>query len=167
MPRVFASVPVHEYRHRWKDRDNYERVETVPDGMTWRPFFGPGDARFTVLCTIGDFYRLIRDRDTGAVVYFKMKDTGPEISPKEKIDAEPPKPKQVRFRKGTRCWFVVDTGHWFLCDVEDRLPQRIVLRPVTGWDVDRQVEWQLVAPLELSSVSHAFKRLRPLAARYR
>jgi hypothetical protein len=117
---------------------------------------------------LGNFYKLVRSRETGEVQYFKLKDTGPEISPAEKIDAEPTKKGQVRYRVGSHCWFVLD-GRWFCCEVVSRPPNRIVLRPVTGWDADRQAPWPHDGALEISDKpsNSLFQLLRPLKARVR
>jgi hypothetical protein len=166
MPRVFGHVPTNEYRPRWADMDKYERVEDVPPDLKWRPLQGPGDARFTALCTIGDFYRLIRDRETGAVAYYKRTlDDVPAKSPAEQIDAEPVPLKQQRYRKGVECWFI-DTGdRWYLVKVADRTPNRITIASVTGFDSDRKCPWPYGELLEFPAMANnpLFMRLRKLS----
>lgn len=168
MPRTFADVPVSQYRARWKDLDKYERVDTVPDDLKWRPVTSPGDARFTVLCTIGDYYRLVRDRDTGAVVYYKRKDAGRAMSPKAQIDSEPKK-RDVRYRVGAHCWFVDSDARWYAVTVVAREPNRMTIRPVTGWDAERIKAWSYGNDLEFPAKSNnpLYQRLRPLKARAR
>lgn len=171
MPRTFASVPTHVYRERSVHRDEYRSVTEaeVPQGIKWNPPKGgaPADHRFTVLYSFGKFYKLVRDRQTGEVVYFQRKDMPAGATPKEKIDAEPPKPKQVRYREGTNAWWV-DNGRWFLIKVVKRTqnPDTIIISSVTGWDADKQKEWPLGLELEFPANGQLFKRLRPLKARY-
>jgi len=168
-PRAFDDVPSYEYLPRWKDLDSFERVEDVPPDMKWSPMQGKPDARFTVLRTMGDFYRLIRDRNTGAVAYYKRKTDEPAKSPAESIDAEPAPKKQQRFPKGAQAWFV-DAGRWFLVEVVERTerPNRITVRSVTGWDADRHRAWSYGELLEFPALPNnpLFSRLKKLAARY-
>lgn len=87
-------------------------------------------------------------------------------TPKELIDAEPARPKQQRFRVGAQCWYVSDTGRWFLCVVESRRRGHLTLRCDTGWDDKHEAEWPFGAgPVEISSTSQAFKRVRKLKDR--
>lgn len=164
MPRTLPNVSSNTYRARWKDLDQYDRVDTVPDDLKWRPVQGSGPRRYTVLCTIGDFYRLVRDRDTGEVAYFKRKDADQPKSPAEKIDEEP-KAKQVRYRVGAHCWYV-DNGKWFLMSVVERDGAKMTLKSVTGWDADRTKEWPVDVLFHLKAGGTLFRRLRPLKARY-
>ena len=86
-------------------------------------------------------------------------------TPKEILDAEPARPKQQRFRVGAQCWFVHDT-RWFLCVVESRRRGHLTLRCDTGWDDKHEAEWPFGAgPVEISSTSQAFKRVRKLHER--
>lgn len=167
MGKTFKHVYSNVYRARWKDAASFVAVDSVPDGLVWAPYKGP-DTNFTVLRSIGDYYRLVRDRNTGAVVYFKRKHDDDKISPAETIDAEPQPPKQVRYRVGTQCWFVIDT-RWYLVEVVERQahPERITLRPVTGWDAERQTEWVFGELLQFGVTQNfrLFQHLRPLKAR--
>ena len=176
MPRVFADVARREYRPRWKDYDAFERVDTVPDGMKWMPTQGApqASANFTVLRTIGDYYRLIRNRATGEVAYFKRKVADAPATPAAKIDAEPEREKQVRYRKGTFCWFVDTDGRWYCCEVVDRqapntgdAAKRITIRSTTGFDAERVKAWPYGDLLEFPAKENnpLFLRLRPLKAR--
>lgn len=82
-------------------------------------------------------------------------------TPKELLDAEPTRLKQQRFRVGTQCWFVHDT-RWFLCIVESRRRGHLTLRCDTGWDDKHEAPWPWEGPVEISSTSQAFKRVRKL-----
>lgn len=156
-------------------KEDYEPVASVPEGLTWKP--GPGVTTNVMLYSIGNIYKLVRDRVTGAVQYFKLKDTGPEKSPNEKIDAEPAREAQVRYRVGTMCWFIDEGSHWFLCEVVERTgkdratfgePQRITIKSVNGRDADKQVEWPYgLLEFPAKENNPIFARLRPLKARYR
>ncbi len=169
----------------------YEPVEAIPEGVVWKQHVGrPSQTHRTLLSTPGGAYKLVRSLETGEVKYFKLKDSGPVKSPaeiaasKEKIDAEPAPPKQVRYRVGALCWLIEPSSVaplWYLCNVvarigEDRAtfgePKRIILRPVTGWDAERKVQWphgvsEEGQPEELSLVANPrnMQRLRPLKAR--
>ena len=179
MGKAFANVPTHDYRPRWKDLDKFERVENAPDDLRWSPMTGCGtaaDTRFTVLRSFGDYYRLIRDRNTGEVVYFKRKVEDAPATPKEKIDEEPKREGQVRYRVGARAWLVVD-GRWFCIEVVARTglsrethgePQRITVKSVTGWDADKLTAWPYGDLLEFPALpsNHLFTQLRPLRDRY-
>lgn len=175
MPRTLPRLPRAVYRDRSKYAHLYEPVASVPEGLRWKPATGSSnsDKNVTVLLsTPGSFYKLIRDRVTGEVVYFKMKDTGAEKSPADKIDTEgPTSQKQVRYRTGGFCWFVDTGSRWYCCEVVERKqdPARIVLRPVTGWDAERQVQWSYGDLLEFPALKNnpVFCRLRPLKARSR
>lgn len=182
MPRVpFAkSIPMPDYKppRRSKHGERYEPVDKVPDGLKWKPQGGPGGKNVTVLLsTPGSFYKLIRDRNTGDVVYFKLKDFGPAVSPAEKIDAEPKRKGQVRYRKGATCWFVDAGSLWYLVEVVDRIgddratfgePHRIVIKSVTGFDAERRTAWAYGDLLEFPAKpdNQMFMRLRPLKDRY-
>jgi hypothetical protein len=164
--RAFDNLPTYKYAPRWVDADKYERVEDAPPDVKWIPMQGKPEARFTVLRTIGDFYRLIRDRDTGAVSYYKRTlDDVPAKSPAEQIDAEPEPLKQQRYHKGSQCWFV-DTGdRWYLVKVADRTPNRITIASVTGFDSDRKCPWPYGELLEFPAMANnpLFMRLRKLS----
>lgn len=160
------------------DKDQYTEIPAseVPDGMSWKPRKGRPNQSYTILYSFANVYKLVRKLDTGAVQYFKLKGA-PEKSPAAKIDAEPEKGPQVRYRKGTACW-LVENGKWFCVEVVDRTganretwgePARITIRPITGWDAERTTQWPYGDLLEFPSVpSNAlFKRLRPLRARVR
>jgi hypothetical protein len=181
------SVP----RHR---KEDYEPVDTVPEGLKWKPIPGgrggpplkepsespavnrrrerrrrPVEPETTTLTsTPGSFYRLVRVRATGEVSYFKLKQDVAQMTPKDKIDAEPKKAAQIRFRKGALCWFVDTGARWYLCKVEDRTDLRIVLKSETGWDADKRSPWDYGELLEFPAnpTNPLFQRLRPLKARY-
>lgn len=153
--------------------EGYEPVDyaAIPVGVKWKPSRGkPGPHTRTMYSTPGNTYKLIRQLDTGDVAYFKLKDTGPEKSPAEKIDAEPQKKGQVRYRVGSYCWLVLD-GLWFCCEVMKRGREpgttvpTIELRPTTGWDADRKASWPHGETLTFSARTPLFKHLRPLKAR--
>lgn len=146
----------------------YEPVASVPEGLRWKPGHGPKSARVTTLFSLGNIYKLQRDRDTGALWYYKLRDTGPEKSPAESIDAEPTAKKQIRYNVGKHCWLIID-GRWFCCEVVGRTqePATITLRPTTGWDAERQTPWPHSETLEFTAqpTNPLFQRLRPLKAR--
>lgn len=155
--------------------EHYEPIDyaAIPVGVKWKPSVGnQREARRTYFSTPGNFYKLIRQLDTGDVAYFKLKDFGAEKSPAEKeadrrrIDAEPERPKQVRYGVGKHCWLIVN-ARWFCCEVTARTqnPNTITLRPTTGWDAERKTPWPHEGDLTFSSVSTLFKHLRPLKAR--
>jgi hypothetical protein len=148
-------------------KDAYEQVDTVPADMRWKPapFGGRAANNLTVMYTIGNFYKLVRVRATGEVTYYRLKDQPEAATPKEKIDAEPAKAKQVRYKVGANAWFVID-GRWFLIRVVKREPGVIVIAPVNALDADRQASWPHPPELEFSPKSNTFSHLRPLKARY-
>lgn len=159
-----------------KPKDAYEPVASVPDDLKWRGVSGRPSLTHTTLVSVpGALFKLIRDRSTGAVQYFRLKDMGPEMTPKEKLDAEPERKEQVRYRVGTQCWFI-DEGRWYLCEVVDRTgyapgtgtEKRIVIKSVTGFDADRQKAWAFGELLEFPALENnrLFQRLRPLKDRY-
>lgn len=167
MPRAFPEVPQEQYRPRWIGLEHYERVESVPDGMTWRPAFGPGDARFTMLCTIGDYYRLIRNRVSGEIAYYKRKHDDDAKSPAEKIDAEPTPRQQARFHTGSFAWFVDIHNRWHCVEVVRRTDNRITIRSATGWDAERVAPWPYPGELEFPTTPRFMQRLRKLKERNR
>ncbi len=151
----------------------YEQVDTVPEGLTWKPGRGPQSGRTqganTTLFSLGNLYKLVRVRDTGAVTYFRLRDQGPEKSTAESIDAEPAPLKQQRFHVGALCWFISE-GRWFQVQVVSRTQgstARIVIRSHTGWDAERQTPWPLAGDLEFPAKpsNPIFQRLRKLSAR--
>jgi hypothetical protein len=148
----------------------YEPVTSVPEGLTWKPAMWGGRAanNITAMYSLGNIYKLVRVRATGAVTYYKLKDDT-TATPKEQIDAEPERKKQQRFRVGSQCWFIDTTGHWHLVEVVSREPSRIVIKSVTGWDADREVPWEYGEALEFptSPTNRLFLRLRKLADRYK
>lgn len=145
---------------------NYEQVDTVPDGIRWKPARGAPKHNTVVLVSMfGGLYKLIRDTSTGAVTYYKLKGEPPPATPKEQIDAEPERPKQQRFHTGTFCWFVSDIGAWFCCEVVSRENNSITLRPTTGWDADKKVPWPFDGDLTIHVGSQSFKRIRKLKDR--
>lgn len=150
-------------------KSQYERVDSIPDGCAWKPGAGPQPKECTVLYSLGNIYKIVRFKATGEVHYFKLKDTGPEKSPADQIDAEPKRPQQIRFRKGTQCWFVDAAARWYLCSVLERDAKRIVLKPETGMDAERATPWPYPDTLEIPAKQNnaLYLRLRPLAARYR
>lgn len=148
----------------------YIKVDSVPDGLTWKPGMGRGDAKNTTLMSLGNLYKLVRSRDTGAVTYYKHKSVDTDAkSPPEKIDAEPKK-KSVRFRQGTRAWFVDTGGRWFMVEIVRRAdsPARIAIKSVTGFDADRTSPWSYGEELEFPAKHNnpLFMRLRKLSDRY-
>ncbi len=175
-------------------KDRYEKIDYVPD-VKWKPapWAGKGPPRkeptgwpwidrrrerarrpldqatTTLLSTPGEIYKLVRVRATGEVTYYKLRDAEPAATPKEAIDAEPKRAGQVRYRKGAPCWFVDAGGIWYLCKVEDRQPNRIVIRAETGWDSERKVQWPYGDLLEFPChrSNPMFARLRPLKDKYR
>lgn len=166
MPRTLPRVSARVYRDRSKRKDLYEQIPSPPDGVKWKPGRGPADKIVTVMySTPGEYYKLIRDRNTGDVVYYKLKDAAAAATPKEQTDAEPERKKQQRFRVGAQCWYVTTEGRWFLCLVQSRRPAHITLCPVTGWDAERQVKWTLPGFLEIRTGNPAFQRIRKLKDR--
>lgn len=147
----------------------YAPVETVPDGLTWKPAPHKPPKDKTILYSMGNIYKLVRDRVTGEVAYFMREDADNTKSPASAIDAEPAKPKQVRYNTGKHCWFVDTDNRWYCCEVVERkqTPDRITIRPVTGWDAERVKEWPYSELLEFPAKDNnpLFKRLRPLKAR--
>ena len=154
----------------------YEPVESVPDDIKWRPVCGmPSKTHVSLVSTPGGFFRLKRELATGAVQYFRLKDLGPNAAPKEKIDAEPKREGQVRYRVGAKCWFVVD-GRWFLVEVVDRTggaagtgdEKRITIKPASTHDADKLTPWPYDEFLEFVAQpsNPLFQRLRPLKDRY-
>lgn len=157
--------------------DEYEPVAEVPEGIKWRPAGGhPSKTHTRLFSTPGGFFRLERDRATGEVRYWRKKDMGPSATPKEKLDAEPTRGYQVRYKVGAHCWFVED-NRWFLVEVVDRLGEtpgtgtekRIVLKPVNELDADKERAWPYGELLEFPAYPNnpLFLRLRPLKDRYR
>ncbi len=145
----------------------YEPVETVPEGLRWKAQPGHNVRKdAVVLFSMGNVYKLVRTLATGEVAYFKAKD-GPPKSPSDKIDAEPTPAKQIRYRTGTKCWFVI-SGRWFLVSVFERDGKRIVLKSETGMDADRTTPWPHPDMLEISASqsNYLYQCLRPLKARY-
>ncbi len=151
----------------------YEQVDVVPEGLTWKP--QPGFARdktLTTLFSLGNVYKLVRVRDTGAVTYFKLRGAESACTPAETIDAEPEPLKQQRFHAGSFCWFVIDS-RWFMCEIVERRddgrnPKRIAIRSRTGWDAERRTPWPHGEdPIEFPAYpsNPMFQRLRKLSAR--
>lgn len=152
-----------------KSHSLYEPIDGVPEGLRWKPIVGCPNHAFTVMLSIpGNRYKLVRDRSTGAVAYFKLKDEGPPMSPPEVIDAEPEPEKQVRYHVGKLAW-LVEYGRWFLVKIVERKPRRIVIAPESTHDADRLTEWPHGDLLEFPArpSNPLFARLRPLKARYR
>lgn len=154
-------------------KGQYEPVpaESVPADLRWKPapWGGRPTKYLTTMFSLGNIYKLVRVRATGEVSYFKLRDDRP-ATPAEKIDAEPARRQQIRYRTGARCWFV-DTGdRWFLCVVVERKqnPGRITITPVTGIDADKRSYWEHGEALEFPATrdNRLFQRLRPLRDRY-
>lgn len=144
MPRRPGKRRPGRYRANIRDRYNEIPATDVPAGINWRPPQKEHNhAGFTVLQSIGGYYRLERDRETGQVRYFKRKDfdEADKKSPAESIDIEDVKPNAgVNFRAGTFCWYI-DEGYWFCVEIVERTKYHAVLRPTTGWDADRVRQW--------------------------
>lgn len=147
--------------------EGYERVDSVPDGLTWKPApEGSHNVLYVVLASLGNIYKLARHKETGVVTYYKLKDTGPEMRPKSAIDAEPAKPKRTRIESGSKAWFVDDGARWYLVEVEIRNMGGIyTLRSATGWDAERRAEWPFGEVFEFGHNSPLRERLKPLRAR--
>lgn len=167
MPQIFKNVPPADYRPRWKDLDKYTRVAPaeVPARLTWLPTAGRMKG-VVVLASLGDLYRLIRYLDTGEVAYYRRTDMHADpISPPEKLDVEPKRPRRPQMRVGALCWYVVDAA-WFLVEITDRHKNNITLRPVTGWDADRMLSWRFPDTIVVGVNSVNGQRIRKLAERY-
>lgn len=145
---------------------DYDPIESAPDGIKWKPVQGRPSKTHVTLYSIGDVYKLVRVLETGEVAYFKRKDTD-AISLSKKIDDEPDKAKQVRYRVGQMCWLIDDAGRWYCCEVMKRGPRNIELRSVTGFDAERTAAWPYGEVLAFSPKTVLFRRLRPLKARIR
>jgi hypothetical protein len=154
-------------------KEDYEPIayDAIPVGVKWKPsppHVGPTRAFVSLF---GARYRLERVLETGEVTYFERKglDPDPVATPKDKIDAEPEKKGQTRYRVGAHCWFVGDGARWFLCEVLERGYRRITIKPVTGWDAERLVHWPHPEPFSFSSRiendGDLARRLRPLKDR--
>lgn len=145
--------------------DQYEDVDTVPDGLKWKR--GEGRAS-RIEYSMGKVYR--RKTVDGVVTLSKLIDD-PRASPVKKIDSEPERLDQVRYKVNTHCWYVDDGGVWYLCRVVSRqgtpLPKRITLSSVTGWDAEHKTEWPYGEEFQFTAqFSNAcYRRLRPLRAR--
>lgn len=93
----------------------------------------------------------------------------PDKIDKAKIDAEPARPRAI-YRVGMRCWFV-EAGRWFLCEVIANADRRMTIKPVTGRDAERQVDWPYGDQLEFPTDGRRlgglrlYDHLRPLSAR--
>ena len=155
---------------------DYEPVayEDIPADVQWKPAPPHTGPKRAYLSMFGGMYYLERVLDTGAVRYFKRKGEAPPESPAAVIDAEPERPKQQRFHAGTQCWYIHHTGHWFLCEIVDRIggdresfgePRRIIIKPLSDRDDKREIEWPFPKELEIVVNSPAFKRLRKLQDR--
>lgn len=150
-------------------------LDAEPD-VRWRPakHIKKTNPNTVMVSTPGGFYKLVRQRDTGEVKYFKHKSVDElppdRKSPAELIDAEPKKKGQVRYRVGALCWFVDSDAKWYLCKVLARQgsPSRITIKPETGWDAERKMPWPYADPIQFPAyaTSPMFMRLRPLKARY-
>lgn len=150
--------------------DLYGPVLTVPDGIRWKPAKPASKTHVVLVSMFGGRYKLARDRSTGEVAYYELKGQDAPRTPKETIDAEPEKRKQIRYRVGAGCWFVVD-GRWFLCKVIERGQGNCVIASETGWDDERVTQWPYGETLQFSvnrdNDGNLFQRLRPLQARQR
>lgn len=149
--------------------ERYEPIAVVPDGLTWKPAPPYTAKNFTVLLSLGGIYKLVRTRETGAVVYYKLKDDT-KATPAAQIDAEPQRKQQQRFHTGSQCWFVDTGSRWYLVEVVRRSdkPPAISIKSVTGWDADRTAPWGYGEELEFpaSQANPLFQRLRKLKDRY-
>ncbi len=142
----------------------YEQIDHEPDAR-WKPSANRSLEYVVMFSTPGNFYKLVRSRATGEVTYYRLRDMGPAVAPKEKIDAEPVTGRPKHQHVGSKCWYV-ENGKWFLVKVERPRKHAIVLRSETGQDADRQTPWPYGEALEVLDNSEVFKRLRPLRDRY-
>lgn len=169
--RVFPHVSTHRYPLDWTEREKFQKVpaSALPAGVKWKPPKGRQDGRFTTLTSIGDLYRLLRDRETGDVVYYKRIDSHADlVTPAEVLDAEPKPRKLGLVRVGGVAWFIDDAGFWYCVDVVARAPGKsVTIRSRTGWDADRVRAWPYPELLEIDDRQHSFlkKRLLPFKAR--
>lgn len=157
-----------ERLRRLAGQQRYERVDSVPDGLTWKPRKGRPSSAHTTLFSIGNIYKLVRVRETGDVTYYRLREAFADAkSPAEQIDAEPVPLKQQRFRAGTFAWFVDTGARWYCVEVVSRDEGRIIIRPTTGWDAERVSEWPYGNELEFPARPNnpLFMRLRKLNAR--
>lgn len=93
--------------------------------------------------TFGRLYALVRVRDTGECMYFKLAEPIPSVSSPEAIDAEPLTRRRPYMSVGARVWFH-NRGRRFLLEVVKKSSargRRVTLKCVTGWDEAREVEW--------------------------
>lgn len=145
----------------------WEKVADVPKDLKWKPAVGYHNPGLTVLHSIGDFYRLVRIRDTGHVDYFRNKNVGPEKSLAEKIDAEAKK-QLVRYHVGHLAWLIAETTLWYLVRVVavTESPDHMIVQSETGWDATRIEPWPYSELFEFPRPGQVYDRLRPLKARY-
>lgn len=153
-------------------KSDYEPIapDAVPAGIKWKPAVGRSGATRAFVSMFGAQYRLERVLETGEVTYYKRKgDEPPPATPKEKIDAEPTRGHQVRYRTGATCWFV-ESGRWFLVKVVKRStgPDRITIRPEARLCADKLTPWTWGDALEFPAApnNRLFRMLRPLKDRY-
>lgn len=163
-----------------KFADRYQPIDAseVSSKVVWNR--GAGRSHKACFYSLGKNYKKLVDLATGAVEYFKLKDTAeapihpwtpkPTATPTSSpvtIDAEPQRRLQVRYRLGVQCWYVHE-GRWYLCEVVKRTPKprsKMTIRPVTGRDSTREVTWPFDGDLEFAPKSTWFAHLRPLRDR--
>lgn len=167
------GYPKQKYRYRG-DRSKRAHLYTpikaadVTPGLTWKRSVGK-HTHVRVEYSFGNVYKRVTDTRTGDVIFYRLLAEAP-ATPAERIDAEPQKSGQVRYRLGSHCWFVDNDSRWYLCVVVDRKPlpqRRITIRPVTGRDAEREKDWPYGGELEFPAKDNnpLFLRLRPLKAR--
>lgn len=182
-PRVNAEVAEQKTKKRRvrmksKYADRFVEIpeSAVPSKIVWNRSAGKGQLYYY---SLGKNYKKIVDSTTGAATYYKLKDNeAPPIHPRTpapqntratpaaQLDAEPVAKPRKRFKTGTHLWFVDTTGAWFLCEVVSwSKMHRLVIRPVTGRDSERRVDWPYGHELEFPGVrgNRLYDRLRPLA----
>jgi hypothetical protein len=166
MPRVLKRLKRCVYRPKWT-LGEYDVItfDDLPAGLTWVPIKGNTcEVNVSVLRSLGDYYRLIRDRENGEIVYFKRRHTDDKVTPAEAIDAEPKPRSNVRYRVGSQCWLIVNT-RWYLVEVTERWTGHMVIRTSTGRDAEGVSPWPYDDVLEFKMSSGLRRFLRPLNAR--
>ena len=84
-----------------------------------------------------------------------------------RIDDEPEPPRAPTLSVGTHVWYIDASARWFEVEVVGRSTSgRVMLRPVTGWDDRREVEWHYPALIEFQAAA-VRERLRHISTRRR